>query len=138
MATMLLSDRAVKTIVNAFPFFIVGLFVCLFAGLRYSCVVGFDPVAFQESAWKVADRESRGHMADDLYGRGLIIGKTTDEVREILGDPDEDQCFDQQHRFRYHLGNRGRNPNCPVPLTEYSLLVSFDARGIVRDISIAD
>ncbi len=135
---MPLSNRATNAIVIAFLLSMVVLSAGLFAGLRCYCYVGFEPVAFEESAWKAADRERRGHMANDVYDQRLIMGKTADEVRAILGDPDDDQHFDRQHRFRYHLGHRGRNPNCPVPLTEYSLLVSFDAREIVRDVSIAD
>lgn len=135
---MLLSDRAVRTIVIAFPFLILGLFVCLFAGLRCYCFVGFKPVAFEESTWKAADREQRGHMADDVVDRKILMGRTADEVCEILGDPDDNQHFNQQHRFRYHLGHRGRNPNCPVPLTEYSLLVLFDPRESVHSVCIAD
>jgi hypothetical protein len=43
---------------------------------------------FESSRWKTSDLRERGRMTKDLVGRELLNGMLSDEVREMLGDPD--------------------------------------------------
>lgn len=47
-------------------------------------VSNYPKKQFDESAWKL-DKEIRYEMTDDLIGRKLLIGKTKEEVKRILG-----------------------------------------------------
>ena len=116
-----------------------GLFAILacaggFLALRAHWNPGFVPVAFTPEAWATADREARGHMADDLLTSHDLRRMTRGEVTALLGPPDDDQA--DIRRFRYHLGRRGRHPD--APLTDFSLLVRFDEGGKVASADISD
>jgi len=50
------------------------------------------PRPFDSGLWKTADRldDARCRMVGDLTHRIGLVGRTADEVRELLGPPDED------------------------------------------------
>lgn len=50
----------------------------------------FTPVSFEHHAWKSGDHELRGKMAHDLLEKKILIGKTREEVIDMLGSPDEE------------------------------------------------
>jgi hypothetical protein len=104
------------------------------AWFRDFCNPGFAPLAFTPEAWAEANTLHRGYMADDLLASHDLRGMTKADVVALLGPPDDDQT--DLRRFRYHLGRRGRNPDCP--LTEFSLLIGFDGQGKVATADIAD
>ncbi len=45
---------------------------------------------FDSGAWKSGDKSARGKMAHDLVDTGMLIGKTRDEVKSLLGEPDQE------------------------------------------------
>lgn len=42
---------------------------------------------FQPDAWKRASEMERHVFVKDLVARGVLVGKTADEVKELLGPP---------------------------------------------------
>lgn len=112
--------------------FVTGL-VSLGASAFY-CNPGFTPVTFTPEGWAKADAERRGHMTDSLLASHDLRGMSPGEVIALLCPPDDDQA--DIRRFRYHLGRRGRHPDCP--LTDFSLLIRFDAAGKAISADIAD
>ena len=96
---------------------------------------GYVKSQFSPAEWAIADNDARGRMADDLLSRYPISGMTRNEVSELLGPPDEDQV--KPSRYRYFLGNRGRNPDLQFPTT-ISLIIRFDERGVAIDAGIYD
>jgi hypothetical protein len=43
---------------------------------------------FDSSKWKTHDLRERGRMTNDLLTRDLLKGRSSEEVRELLGEPD--------------------------------------------------
>ena len=96
---------------------------------------GYEPIVFDKEKWSKADPELRGHMVRDMLARHDLVGMTRKEVRQLLSPPDEDQADLQ--RYRYYLGNMGRNSEMPF-FWGYSLLIRFDKTDKVTDSHVAD
>lgn len=100
------------------------LIVCF---LLNGCSLGHDK--FDSEKWKVADASARAPMVNDLIERKLVIGKTKDEVVELLGLPDksEPKWYKYYVRERFLLFDR------------VFMWVSFDeVDGKVVFVSVAD
>lgn len=96
---------------------------------------GYEPQPFDAERWAKAGAEERGYMARDLLKRHPMTGLTREQVEGIIGPPDEDQR--DLERYRYYLGNMGRNPDQPF-FWGMSLLVTFDEEGRVVTAFTAD
>lgn len=44
--------------------------------------------SFDSREWRMGTPSSRGEMAQDVIDRGILLGKTSSEVEELLGSPD--------------------------------------------------
>jgi hypothetical protein len=44
---------------------------------------------FDSKKWKSGDIRTKGKMTDNLLNDSLLIGKTKDEILEMLGEPDQ-------------------------------------------------
>jgi hypothetical protein len=54
-------------------------------------------IPFDSAQWADADLRTRGRMVDDLLRRELLLGKTRNEVIQLLGEPD----FDSTEELTY-------------------------------------
>ena len=66
----------------------VFLAVCCLLGLNCARDFEANNEQFDSVKWKLHDLRARGRMANDLLTRGLLEGKSPQEVREFLGEPD--------------------------------------------------
>src|ERR1051325_10035978 len=46
---------------------------------------------FQSAEWKSGNASIRGGMSQDLINRKIVVGKTKDEIQDLLGKPDREQ-----------------------------------------------
>ena len=77
------------------PIIYVGLIVVWVAYVSY-----YPERDFDKAKWKT-DIEKRYEMTDDLVDNGKLIGKTKEEVKELLGQ--EDVSLDGS-RWTYYIG----------------------------------
>ena len=96
---------------------------------------GYEPIDFDKKQWSQADSETHGHMVRDMLSRHELVGMTRQEITQLLGQPDEDQVDLQ--RYRYYVGNMGRNPEMPF-FWGYSLLIKFDKTNKATEAHVAD
>lgn len=70
---------------------------CFFLG---SCTRDFkaNNVQFDATKWKTRDLRERGRMTNDLLTRDLLAGKSSDELRSRLGEPEN---IDRVGSFEY-------------------------------------
>jgi hypothetical protein len=109
------------------PFLLPGiilLFVCSDA-LFY----GFTPWPFSQDAWARGTPDERGYMLADLIRNHPLENRTEDDVRELLGSPDEAGGS----TWSYRIGYRGRNPNRPF-VFPYKMHVRFSREGRVVEV----
>jgi hypothetical protein len=94
---------------------------------------GYTPLPFSHEAWAGADAESRGYMLDDLLAKHQLTGLTVEEVKTLLGPPDEGR----KHGLRYHVGYRGFNPRAPMVFS-YTLFIDLNQQGCVERVYTSD
>lgn len=58
--------------------------------------------AFNQASW-LADTQHRYQMADDLLKRQLLAGKDSQQVKQLLGEPDR-TTFQDSTAYRYEMG----------------------------------
>ena len=75
--------------------------------------------AFDSQAWKSSNCRDRGRMVRDLVARDLLHGSTPDEVRELLGPPDDK--LENEWDYSVDLGERFM-----FAKWGYHLIVNFD------------
>jgi len=63
-----------------------------------------SPLSFSPEQWKAGNPRLRGRMVKDLMVRGLMIGRSADEVREMLGSPDQKGDF--KWKYTVDMGHR--------------------------------
>lgn len=97
---------------------------------------GYKPIPFRKEQWAKADPETRGHMARDMMKQHQLVGMTRQEIETLLGPPNNDQVDLQ--RYRYLLGNMGRNPEGLGFFAGYSLLIKFNAANKATEAHTAD
>ena len=81
------------------PIIYIGLISLFIFWMAYTPSKDFD-----KSQW-FADRESRFEMADDIIKTEMLIGKDTNQVKQILGDPN--LCGDTTLIWTYDMGTGG-------------------------------
>jgi hypothetical protein len=89
-----------------------------------------DPGQFRGERWRAGGLEQRGRMAADLCASGVLRGKTREEVRDLLGEPDRD--------FAEVMEYDVRSPRSASPRAEW-VAVLFDRQsGRVAEVKIQD
>ena len=58
--------------------------------LAFSIAACGNNKRFDSALWLKADARERGRMAEDLVKQRILIGKTVDETKGLLGAPDKD------------------------------------------------
>ncbi len=64
---------------------IISFIILLFACLAYFLFIRKETVKFEKATW-LANTVDRFYMADDIIESRLLIGKDTNQVKQILGD----------------------------------------------------
>ena len=85
--------------------------------------------AFDSAVWKSGDPSCRGTMVSDILSSGLLIGKTTEQVRTLLGNPD----YRDEQWYGYKVVTV---PRCRM--WECRLNVMFDSRLVLTSAAVSD
>jgi len=85
---------------------------------------------FDSAAWLKADARARGRMSENLVNSKILIGKTSEEAKQVLGQPDF--TYPTALQYKIDLGWAFKDPNT------YGLQVHFDDRRLVREVKIVD
>jgi hypothetical protein len=80
-----------------------------------------EPRNFDSTEWKAANARGRGSMTNDLIERQLLKGKSTSEVRQLLGEPDQEY----ENSYHYDVNSLDR-----CYFWECRLEVNFDDKGV--------
>src|SRR5262249_27832618 len=100
---------------------------------KFAVYHDYTPLAFTREGWAIADAEHRCYMLNDLLNKRLLEGKAIDEVRDLLGQPDNGSEF----ALHYRVGYRGFNERAPMVFS-YTLFIDFDANGRVGRVYTGD
>jgi hypothetical protein len=57
----------------------------------------FPEYHFESEKWKLGDKRVRGSMVRELEERKILIGKTRQEIKRILGKPDTEGKYIYQY-----------------------------------------
>jgi len=79
-----------------------------------------EDIGFSPDGWAAGDARMRGRMARDVMASRVLLGKSRDEVRRVLGPPDAVGVAGAYYRYRVDVGYRWVLR--PVP---YDLVVRF-------------
>jgi hypothetical protein len=120
--------------------FVVGTLVALaLLGAAWGVVQGTKAAepgkAFDARQWQAVDGRSsteRLAMIDDLVQSNLLIGKTAEEVRDLLGDPEPVSYFENAGFDMMYVVGEGRGL---LPGPEY-LAVDLSAEGTVQSVDV--
>lgn len=85
---------------------------------------------FDSTAWLKSDARARGRMSENLVNSKILIGKTIEEAKQVLGAPDK--TYPTALQYRIDLGWAFKDPS------RYGLQVHFDEKGLVREVKIVD
>jgi hypothetical protein len=85
---------------------------------------------FDSTSWLKGDARARDRMSEDLVNRRILIGKTVDEAKQVLGTLD--QTYPTALQYHIDLGWVFKNP------IHYGLQVHFDEKRLVREVKIVD
>jgi hypothetical protein len=102
----------------------------LIVALVFSLVACGNNRRFDSAAWLKADARERGRMADDLVKQGVLIGKSVDEAKGLLGAPDKD--YGKALSYQIDLGWLFKDPK------HYGLILDLDQNSYVREVRIVD
>lgn len=85
---------------------------------------------FDSAAWLKGDMRARGRMSEDLVERKILVGKTTDGVQRLLGEPERN--YGSVLSYRIDLGWPFKDSK------HYGLHVHLDEDRNVREVRIVD
>jgi hypothetical protein len=85
---------------------------------------------FDSAAWLKADARTRGRMSESLVHSRILIGKTVDEAKAVLGQPDF--TYPSALQYKIDLGWAFKDPS------SYGLQVHLDEKRLVREVKIVD
>ena len=80
---------------------------------------------FDKSKWLVGDKESRFEMVDDIVDRKILIGKDTNQVKELLGKATSQDSSNQ--RWTYFVGTGGGG----FGFLFHELFINFDKNKVI-------
>lgn len=107
---------------NSFPL-AIALFACTFVACGNS-------KSFDSKTWLEADQRGRGRMSQHLVDSKVLIGRSLEETKVSLGEPERD--WGSVVQYNIDLGWPFKDPkNC-------GLQVHFDANRHVREVKIVD
>lgn len=86
--------------------------------------------AFVSAAWLKGNMRARGRMSEDLVKRKILVGKTSDEVQRLLGEPEKD--YGSVLSYRIDMGWPFKDSK------HYGLHVHLDENRNVREVRIVD
>lgn len=85
---------------------------------------------FESTAWLKGDARARGRMSESLVNSKILIGKTVEEAKQVLGVPE--QTYPTALQYHIDLGWAFKDPK------HYGLQVHFDEKRLVREVKIVD
>ena len=85
---------------------------------------------FDSVAWLKADARERGRMSQDLVDRKLLVGRSIEQAKLALGEPQKD--WGRVVQYDINLGWLFKDPK------HYGLQVHFDTDRTVREVKIVD
>ncbi len=103
------------------PFIYAGVILLFLFGITYTPSRSFD-----KSTW-LADKQERFQMGDDIIENELILGKDTNQVKQILGNP---TWGDTTQTWTYDMGSGGGG----LGFLLHYLHVKFDNKGRVTSV----
>jgi outer membrane protein assembly factor BamE (lipoprotein component of BamABCDE complex) len=84
----------------------------------YACFY-YPNIPFDERAWRNGGRRVRGSMVRDIMGRELLLGKSQEEVLQLLGEPEIRN--QSQKAFFYSI-----NTDALCTISPCDMMVFFD------------
>lgn len=85
---------------------------------------------FNSTEWLKGDLRARGRMSEDLVKSRILLGKTIDEAKHVLGPPDI--VYPTALQYKIDLGWAFKDPS------HYGLQVHLDDQRLVREVKIVD
>ena len=85
---------------------------------------------FNATAWVNADARERGRMSQDLVDSKVLVGKTIEQAKQALGEPQKD--WGRVIQYSINLGWPLKDPK------HYGLQVQLDENRTVREVRIVD
>ena len=102
------------------------------------------PIKFSSEGWKQGDAVTRGRMLKDLRESGILIGKTKQQVIDLLGSPDTEEkdanaMFDMERRIPYQYSYLVKRYYTLIYAEwDESLNLNFDESGICTEFYMFD
>jgi len=85
---------------------------------------------FNSADWLEADARERGRMSQDLVDSKILLGRSLDDAKQILGEPQKD--WGRVVQYHINLGYPLKDPQ------SYGLQVHLDSSRTVTDVKIVD
>lgn len=93
-----------------------------------------NELQFDTRQWKAGDFRHRGQMAKSLREHSILMGKTKEEVRQLLGDPQKEEVG--YLSYKLDLGSAFERL---FPYSSYYILIEIDEKsGVAKKVSIVD
>ena len=106
------------------------LTLIVFAGILLLLAACGNNKSFDSAAWLKANARERGRMSQDLVDRKLLVGKSIEQAKQVLGGPQKD--WGRVVQYDIDLGWLFKDPKT------YGLQVHFDNDRTVREVKIVD
>lgn len=92
--------------------------LCAACGAIKNPLRSYSPRPFDAKEWRAGDAIERGRMMHSMYDDRAIDGKSPQELRELLGEPDKKKNVegDEVWLYRVDLGHNQEIPYLPVTL----------------------
>ncbi|SDW82995.1 hypothetical protein SAMN05444411_102263 [Lutibacter oricola] len=105
------------------------IYTFIFAIICYTII---NPIIrskkFEKKEW-IENINSRYRMVNDLKNNDLLIGKTKNEVLEILGKDFNENCW-----IKDTWCFTAYDPDNYAPLDHYEFIIFFDENGVVKKV----
>ena len=107
-----------------------GLTLIVLAGILLLLPACGNNKSFDSAAWLKANARDRGRMSQDLVDRKLLVGKSVEQAKQALGEPQKD--WGSVVQYDIDLGWLFKDPR------HYGLQVHFEADQRVSEVRIVD
>jgi len=116
---------------------VVGLVVL--AGVVYFVyyAINWMPIEFSSQVWKAGTRSLRGRMVENLLKNNLVEGLNADQVRELLGEPDDESLWSGP-KYATTMGWDIETYYHPCITYPRTLRLWFDEQGTCTRASVSD
>ena len=85
---------------------------------------------FDSAVWLKSDARARGRMSQDLVDRSILLGKSVEEAKAVLGQPDF--TYPSALQYKIDLGWAFKASY------RYGLQIHLDEKRLVREVKIVD